>query len=506
MKTSFPAASRNGHRPTPAARVETALSRLDRAAHLRPPAGWSWATLWSIVGAAVFGALWVCFAQIDEVVSAPGKLEPTGSVREVQAPVAGVIEQAYVEEGQSVRRGDPLLRLDQKVTAAQIASLESVRASLRREVDFYARQMRDDARPPAPDAAELPEELLALARDRANLVAENRLFRAQLRHSAEGIELPDDQRAFFETAEADRAARLRESALAVEQAEGQLTGSREQLVGVDRLLENNRKVLAGFNTLASKNIVSEVDRLAREGDMIRTETEVSKLRSAIASLGVEIRKDHDAAENIEVTYRKDALTGLEKNHQRIAEIDARLSKAIVDDKQRLSQIESQLTQTQASLAYQEVVAPADGVVFDLLRARQPGAVIAAGDVLLKIVPGGEDLIAKVFLPNRDIGFVRPGMPARVRVDAFPFREFGDLGGELVFIGGDALPPTQAVPFYAFPARVRLAPGERLLVRGRPVQLQSGMAVSVNLQVRRRTALRLLVDLLLRPTEKLGEIR
>ncbi|MGZ4967722.1 MAG: hypothetical protein ACXV97_11140, partial [Chthoniobacterales bacterium] len=272
-----------------------------------------------------------------------------------------------MQENQQVRKGDPLVRLDQQITSAQIGSQRSVAASLHNEIEFYARQMADVAEVSSTDSSgqELPPEMLALARDRANLVAENRLFRAELAHSTEGIDLPVDRKAAFENAEEDRTARAGALALATSQAESQLEGARNQHAQTEKLLENNRKILASYTKLAQQDAVSEVERLARETEVIRAENEEQKMRTNVASLELEIRKNREQRDATETEYKKEAFAGLQRNQQRIAEIDSRLSKAIVDDKQRLSQIESQLTQLNASLGYQELVAPVDGVVFDL---------------------------------------------------------------------------------------------------------------------------------------------
>lgn len=100
---------------------------------------------------------------------------------------------------------------------------------------------------------------------------------------------------------------------------------------------------------------------------------------------------------------------------------------------------------------------------------------------------------------------REGIKARVRIDSFPFREFGDVDGEVSSIGSDALAPTQVTPYYSSTARIELSE-QHLLIRGQPVKLQSGMGVTVNMQVRKRSVLGLVIDMLLRPAEKLREVR
>jgi HlyD family secretion protein len=117
----------------------------------------------------------------------------------------------------------------------------------------------------------------------------------------------------------------------------------------------------------------------------------------------------------------------------------------------------------------------------------------------------DGLVAKVYLTNKDIGFVKEGMPVDVRIDSFPFSEFGDVKGELVWIGSDALPPEQMRQFYSFPAKVRLQK-QSLAVKGRPVQLQSGMSVTTNIRVRDRTVMSIFTDLFSEKTDSLKTVR
>ena len=77
---------------------------------------WASAITWSLMGVTAFGLAWVAVAKTEEIVTAPGKLEPLGVVKEVQMPVGGVVEQVLVKEGQQVSRGQILLRLDTETT------------------------------------------------------------------------------------------------------------------------------------------------------------------------------------------------------------------------------------------------------------------------------------------------------------------------------------------------------------------------------------------------------
>lgn len=89
---------------------------------------------WTLIGATGFALAWLSLAKTDEVVVAPGKLEPLGQVKTVQLPVGGVLEQMLVNEGQSVHKGQVLLKLD-NITSTSRA------AELRRSVDAKQQQL-----------------------------------------------------------------------------------------------------------------------------------------------------------------------------------------------------------------------------------------------------------------------------------------------------------------------------------------------------------------------------
>lgn len=90
--------------------------------------------IWSLMGTSVFGVLWLAFAKTDEVVVAPGKLEPIGDVKTVQMPQGGVLEKMLVKEGQRVVRGQVLLKLDDDVSVGRQTSLAESMASKQKEI------------------------------------------------------------------------------------------------------------------------------------------------------------------------------------------------------------------------------------------------------------------------------------------------------------------------------------------------------------------------------------
>ena len=130
----------------------------------------------------------------------------------------------------------------------------------------------------------------------------------------------------------------------------------------------------------------------------------------------------------------------------------------------------------------------------------PFGVFTSGDKLLSVV-SQEGLYAS----NKNIGFINIGQEATVRVDAFPFTQFGSLKGSITHVGADALEPTPTVNYYSFPAKISL---ERnyLIKNNRKINLKPGMAVTSNLQLGDKPLISLISDLFVKQVDSLKEIR
>jgi hemolysin D len=193
---------------------------------------------------------------------------------------------------------------------------------------------------------------------------------------------------------------------------------------------------------------------------------------------------------------------------KLKELDAQLSKIIFENEKKITEIGSQLTQAGQNLKYQEIRSPADGTVFEL-KAFNEGTINSnSSEPVLQIVPDN-NLIAKIFITNKDIGFVKKDSRVDVRIDAFPFSEFGDVKGTLEWIGSDALPPDQIYNYYRFPARVKLDKQFLNVNQGgvtRDIQLQTGMALNANIKLRDRTVMSIFTEMFTRQSDSLKNVR
>ncbi|MDY6786302.1 MAG: HlyD family type I secretion periplasmic adaptor subunit [Cyanobacteriota bacterium] len=488
----------NGALP-PQTQSSSPSPRFDRAVMLRQSPVWSIAIAATLMGVTTIAIAWACFAKIEEAIPAQGKLEPVGAVKNVQAPVGGVIEEIRVKEGESVDAGEPLLTFDQTAAKAQLESLTKIRTSLTQENNFYRGQMKGSSTIDAATLAKTPE-LTSLTENRASLIAENQYYLARLSGETTPTgNLNVAQQARFRASQNELESRIAEARLEVEQLTQQLNQAKIQLANAREVLATNQKILDDIKPLLEVGGIPRLQILRQEQEVGTQKSEVLRLQQEEKRLQLAIAQARERLQNTAATTQDDLYTRLSENEKRVAEIDSQLTKAIVENEKEIKEIDSQLEELKLTLRYQELQSPVSGTVFDL-QPTGAGYVANSSEPILKIVPN-DTLVARVFITNKDIGFVNQGMPVDVRIDSFPYSEFGDVKGTVVRVGSDALPPDEIYQFYRFPAEIKLEDQE-ISINGKPVELQSGMSVSANIKTRKRPVISIFTDLFIRKIDSL----
>jgi HlyD family secretion protein len=529
----------------------------DQPVVLRQSPRWSRMIIWTVVGVVTFGVGWACIAEIEQVASATGQLKPEDAVKEVQAPVEGVVQQVFVEEGDRVEPGDLLMRFDSGDAVAELQSSVKVRQSLLEENRLYRSLL---AAGNNADLAKsivrlnLPPDVLQLTRNREAVLAENRFYQAELSGNGAGLGALDQAR--LQTANAELRSRSNASQLAtaqirqeLEQTQLRLQDTRAALATDQRVLQEiqarNRTaiaqaqeslqleegILAGMAPLANEVIANVQveqqrqrvnDRRATLQDLQRNDrieiqeqqqqiatrrSEIEQLQEELRRLQLDIAQGREESANTTIATQKNVRDAIATNNKRIADIDSQLTQSvlnvIVENEKQVAEIDSRIAQIRQRLRYQEVRATVAGTVFDLQAFN--GFVANPSELLLSIVPE-DNLVAEVFVTNKDIGFVQDNMRADIRIDSFPFSEFGDIKGAVMSVSSDALPPDEIYQYFRFPVTVHLDQ-QVLSVEDRDIPLKSGMAVSVNIKIREnRKVISLFIELFTDKIESLKQVR
>ena len=488
-------------------------AEFDQPVILRQSHHWSRGILWGIMGITTFLVIWASVAKIEQAVPAQGKLEPQGTVQDIQAPISGVVKEIYVKDGQRVKKGDVLIRLDPTADKAKLASLTKIRDTLTKENEFYRSAIRNPTislNPPPGTQVVLSSELPSLIKSRADLIAENQFYQSRINDNPLSASLSPEQQQRMRFATAELNSRIASAESEIEQLQKRVTQNQSQLDNARQRWEVEQKILSDLEPLVREGGFSRIQYTKQQSEVGTRKAEVEQLTDEKLRLELDIAQAREQLANTKALTKKELTDLMAANNKQINDIDARidsikrqLRETIVANEKKIAEIDSQLKQAEVTLAYQELKAPVDGTVFDL-QPSSPGFVTNSTEPILKIVPD-DALVAKVNITNKDIGFVRKDMDVDVRIDAFPFSEFGDIKGKLEWIGSDALPPDQIHQYYRFPAKIKLDQ-QTLVVSDKKIPLQSGMSISANIKVRDRTVMSIFTDLFSQQTESLKNVR
>lgn len=390
---------------------------------------------------------WMGWARVDEVVRAAGRVEPVGRVKIINHPRGGRVAEIMVAEGDRVRAGQPLLRLDPEVKADSYAEL----------VGRYQVKAVEVARLEAEAAGRsAPVVDPAVARVRPDLVsAAHGLMQARAQAYAARHEALD-------RAAQARGSEARTAAAELGRVRNSLVLLRQQLAAVTQLAE--RGLYPKLKLVAMKRQVSDA-----EGEVEKTKASLAAARAAAA----------------EATSR---LASLEKDWR------SRILSDLGTSRAELDRLREQLDGQKALLDGLVVRAPVAGIVQELAVAA-PGQSVSANEPLMKLVPTDKGVLVEARVANADIGKVRVGMPAAVKVLAYNFVRHGKLEGKVVKIAADASAvPHGGPPTYA----VTVVTGRDYLGRpGSALEIVPGMVVDVEVHTGERTILSYITDRLWR---------
>lgn len=496
----------NSQSSKPQSKPQPSKPKFDQSVVLRQSPVWSRAITMSMIGLACFGITWACFAKIEQVIPATGQLKPEGTVKEIQAPVSGIVKEVYVKDGQSVKSGDVLLVFDTTATDAELKSLQKIRATLMQENQVYRRLIQ--APPFVITENEnlnfLSKETSSLLRSRVALLAENELLRKELENLGNVSSLGVDEKKRIQTTKAELDTRAAAAQLEIEQIKTKLAQNKVQIIDAKSTLALEESIMGKLKTLSAEGAIAQLQDLQQQKKVQNLKAQVAQLIEEKQRLEFDIKQGQFELKNTVMASQKNILDKITNNKTKIAEIDSQFSKILLENEKQLADVNSKISQANLNAKYQEIRTPVNGTIFDL-QANNHGFVTRPSQKLLSIVPN-DNFITEAFITNKDIGFVREGMKVDVRIDSFPFSEFGSIKGEVTWIGSDALPPDENYRYYRFPIKIKLNQ-QTLNVKGRNISLQSGMSITANIKVREeRRVISLFTELFTKQVEILKEVR
>ena len=399
-------------------------------------------------------------AKVDIVASTRGEVVARQRTREVRALETGTIAALHVEEGSRVRKGYPLVALDDTIVASEIRRIGADLGEARRA----ARRLR---------------LLVAGSGTGSGNAAPHMGGGAHSLSGAEGGGEGDGWAAHLRLVDLER----RRLAAAVAEADREIEARRLRLAAVAaerRLVERQlpvvRERVDGLAALSARAHASRHDYLRELSRRIEMEGRGE-------SLAIDARREEKEIARLEASGRLLRL-----------DFETARQRELVDMELRIVQLREDLVQAERRRVRHRVAAPVDGVVQGVGELAE-GGFVQRGDRLMSVVPAGGGIEIRAYVRNRDVGFVKAGQRAIVKIDAFPFTRYGTTEGVVEGVSPDAMggsdpePPADELGEFTagYLARIALT-RPSLEIDGAVVPLRPGMHAAVDIRTGRRRLL------------------
>jgi HlyD family secretion protein len=328
---------------------------------------------------------WAAIGQLDVVAVAQGKIVPQSFLKIVQPAEQGIVREILVKDGDLVKAGQVLVRMDTRLQDADRRIIEN-------DLELRYLQLR-----------RIDAELAGTPLQRPTGVSPALLVQVEAQFQAR-------RQAYLDAIATERAllAKSRHELQVATEVEGKL----RQTVPI------YREQAQGWDRLAREGFAGKLMALERQRLYIENEQDLRAQAHNIESLKASVAQSEQRLAQITSNYRQqlqnERLEADAQRHRLLQELDKH-------------QHRSQLL---------ELRAPQAGVVKDLA-THTPGTVVAPGTILLTLVPRDEPLVAEVWVRNADAGFVRPAQKTRIKLAAFPFQKYGMLEGKVQHVSADA---------------------------------------------------------------------
>lgn len=401
-----------------------------------------------LAGAVVVGVLvigfggWAGTAQLSGALIAPGQIVVDSNVKKVQHPSGGIVGEVRVQDGDRVKLGDIVVRLDDTVTRA---NLSIVTRGLN---ELWARKTRLEAERDGVTEMSFPKSLTSVAND------------------PDVRAIIDGERKLFELRRTSRAGQKSQLQQRINQLQEEISGHAAQRNAKAKEVELIERELAGVRDLYSKNLI-QLNRLTQlEREATRLEGERGLLVATTAQA-------------------KGKINELELQIIQIdQELSSEVAKEMRDIDAKIGEFVERKVTAEDQLRRVDIRAPQDGTVFQST-VHTVGGVISAGDAIMLIVPNADNLTVEAKVNPQDINQLQPGQKAILRFTAFNQQSTPEIDGTVSRISAD-ITTDQRTGLSYYTIRIALPAAE--VARLGDVRLVPGMPVEAFVQTGDRTVM------------------
>ena len=390
--------------------------------------------------------LWASLTKVDEVAISYGDIQPVREVQPIQHLEGGIISAVYVKNGDEVRAGDKLVKFDPEQVNAELQKAQGREIKLIlditrlnafiSETPLHSVSWRDAVAKATFNTPEHHDKTEQLLRESLNLLIKQNQDR-------------DNERAIYVEKIRQKSAQLQ-----------QFSDSAKEL---EKKLALDKQEESMYGSLVEEGYVSRKEYLGAQRNTIEAIAIIKQTDAKVKEAASELQESQTELEKLNTGLNKEALKELNQLNGQLLEVHYSIK--------RLSALSKRLV----------VTAPESGIVKGLTIT--PGGVIAPGDSILEIVPTQGEMLVQSKISTHDIGHIRVGDHAKIKVMAYEFTRYGTVNGKVTEISASTFFSKDELPYYK--AKISI---EKNYVGENPNhnQLKPGMTVEVDIITGKKT--------------------
>ena len=389
--------------------------------------------LYLVLAIMVFATAWLILAKVDVVVSAQGKVIPSGEIKILKPLESGVVSKIFVKESDRVKKGDILIQIDPTVTDASLSSKQD-------------------------DLAVINSDIALLEA----LINESNLSKDELNKlNSSQLSLYNSQKQILASTYESNKAKLNSAKLDIKASESEVNR-------LGLLLNKEEEAKARLQKVLDLIAKKEYEEVSKNIINLKEQRDIALYR---------LKESNKKLEEI-----------IEENQKAIKTIKSSWIETSLSKEKEKRELSAQINAILFSNKTQQIKSPVDGFVGKLL-VHTEGGVVNPNDNLISIVPSDAPLIIKASVLNKDIGFLKLDQEVAVKIDTFSFQKYGLLHGNIIEISKDAIEDEKLGLIY----EIKIKPKSLdIKVEGETKQLEIGMSVIAEVKTGKRRVIELFI--------------
>ena len=397
---------------------------------------------WTLTVMMIFIVSWLYFAKVDVVVSARGKVIPSGEIKVVQPIETGIVKKILVKEGDLVKKGQVVIEIDPSVTETNLESKSTNANLLNVEV----------------------ERLKAL-------IANRRLSMDKFKETIPSV--IETQTSLYHSTKQSHQQQINLVKEQLEQVRQQLNSLKSDISRINQLHSITQK--REQKLLLILDIIARKDYELVYNQMIDYQQQLAMKKHEVVGVKAKFSELNQQIKLIKEEYNN------------------KLLEALTQKRRELTVLNSEIASIKFQNAKQLIKSPVDGYISKLL-VHTEGGVVTPAEKLMMIVPKDAPLIFKATVLNQDIGLVKKDMNVSIKIDTFSFQKYGLIEGTVIHVADDSIEDEKMGPIY----EILIQPHELFLEYGHEkFAINSGMSITAEMKIGKRRVINFFIYPLIR---------